>query len=95
MSETINAGEMVICDLCNKDAQELPEGENMGGGMIGTYAICPQCFEESKEQCAREYPEELDSYEPFPKDKTFYQNVLELRKRWYGSSDLTITITAW
>lgn len=36
----IDIGDAVVCDFCNRD---YTESEEVGGLIVGSYAVCPQC----------------------------------------------------
>tara|TARA_R110000824_G_scaffold2234_7_gene10464 strand:- start:1764 stop:2027 length:264 start_codon:yes stop_codon:yes gene_type:complete len=85
-SETTNYGDVVACDFCNYGE------ESMGGVLIGSYAICGECCD-SRGYYKDEHS--ADVTETFDTSKTFRDNVLEYRKKVYGSSDLIQTITSF
>ena len=58
--------------------------ESKGGVLIGSYAVCGDCSEK------RGYYKDEKS-----NSKTFKQNVLDYRKKEYGSSDLTMTFSSF
>ena len=83
--EQTNYGEVVCCDFCNQGE------ESKGGVMIGSNAVCGTCCEsKGYYKDDYKYKDEIDLI--FDKDKTFKQNVLEYRKKTYGTSDLIVTI---
>jgi predicted amidophosphoribosyltransferase len=43
----VDVGNDVICDICNAD---YTDSEELGGILIGTYAICPECAKRFKEK---------------------------------------------
>ena len=80
-AETFNYGEVVCCDFCNEGE------ESKGGVLIGSHAVCGTCCDKNG------YYEDDDEIDlTFDKDKTFKQNVLEYRKKVYGTSDAIVTI---
>lgn len=83
---SINIGDLVVCDFCNGD------GKNTKGGvMIGSYAVCGMCSEiNNYYDKEHENAHEID--EIFDKNKTFQLNVLEYRKKTYGTNDGIIEI---
>lgn len=83
--ETNNYGEVVCCDFCNQGE------ESKGGVLIGSHAICGTCCDKNGYyEDDYKYKDEIDL--TFDKDKTFKQNVLEYRKKTYGTSDAIVTI---
>ena len=77
-----NYGDIVICDSCGSDH------ETYGGVLsIGGNATCGTCCEDRDY-----YNEENKKYvaEYFDKNKTFKQNVLDYRRRVYGTSNLIV-----
>lgn len=44
---TCDPGDEVICDICN---DSYTESEELGGCSIGSWAICPKCSENIKEE---------------------------------------------
>jgi hypothetical protein len=93
MIEEINIGKSVICDGCNADGDEqFPDGTpaQMGGGVIGSYALCQSCFAKRAPAERLERPSsQVYSFDP---GKTFGDNVRELRKREYGDENGIIQI---
>ena len=43
----VDVGDDVICDICNDD---YSESEEVGGTLVGSYALCPKCSEKLKEK---------------------------------------------
>ena len=41
----VDVGDDVICDICNDDYTESKE---LGGVLIGSYAVCPKCAVKTK-----------------------------------------------
>ena len=80
-----NYGEVVACDFCNY-------GESKGGVLIGSYAVCGDCSEK-RGYYKDEKSNDVDLI--FDNSKTFKQNVLDYRKKEYGSSDLTMTFSSF
>lgn len=80
---TINGGGVVLCDVCNRDGDE--PGCN-GGGLVGSYAVCPECLAKIE----KEYPTEIEA--KFDPEKSFGDNVRDYRRQVYGTSDCIIEI---
>ena len=64
---TCDPGDEVICDFCN---DSYTESEETGGSAIGTWAICPKCTKDLKEE-----PDQRAE-----KSETFRDFVYRLRK---------------
>ena len=78
MRTEINIGEEVMCDFCNYGE------ESMGGVLIGSgTAVCGDCCD-SKGYDKPDYKYSEDITEIFDKNKTFKENVLNLRERTTG-----------
>lgn len=73
MIDVEDTEQFVACDICNFGE------ETLGGGMVGSYAMCGNCIKDIKN------PDEL-----FDPTKTFRQNVLNYRQCVYGTSEGTI-----
>lgn len=43
----VDVGDDVICDFCNDD---YTESDEVGGVLVGSYAICPKCAGRLKEE---------------------------------------------
>jgi hypothetical protein len=83
-----NYGDVVCCDFCNEGE------ETLGGVLVGSYAICGNCCEQyDYDKPDYEYSDEVS--EIWSKEKTFKQNVLEYRKKVYGTSDLIVRISSF
>ena len=39
-TEIIDIGDTVLCDICNAD---YTNSDSLGGILVGSYAVCPQC----------------------------------------------------
>jgi hypothetical protein len=39
-TQSIDIGETVLCDICNAD---YTNSDSLGGILVGSYAVCPQC----------------------------------------------------
>lgn len=76
----------VACDFCNCDGTSCK-----GGVLIGTYAVCGCCAEENG-YYDEDYENAHEIDRIFDQEKTFEENVHELRKEWYGSDELFINI---
>jgi len=50
---TVDPGDRVLCDYCNKD---YTDSEETGGILIGSYAVCPDCTPRTLESL-KEYGE--------------------------------------
>ena len=85
----------VICDLCNCDGDATEEVDGveiplyMGGGLVGSYALCPNCM---KKIDRTDRPEDITDFDP---TKSFAENVRAYRLQTYGTEDLVITVTSW
>lgn len=77
----------MICDLCNADgdAQNEDGTLQLGGGLMGSYALCPECV-------AKVDAEEVKLLDP---QKTFGDNIRALRLAETGSEDLIIEMYTW
>lgn len=65
----IDIGDTIMCVFCNADYSENNES---GGGLVGDYAVCPDCLEKVY----------LDGHMPdlvCPKGVTFKEFVLRIR----------------
>lgn len=76
----IDIGDMVLCDYCNAD---YTESEACGGGIVDSYAVCPQCIR--KVYRKGETPDVI-----CPEGMTFKEFVLTLR-----NGDNSIVIASW
>lgn len=81
-----NYGDVVACDFCNEGE------ESKGGVLIGSYAVCGDC---SDERGYYKDENNQDVNEIFDNSKTFRDNVLEYRKKTYGTSDAISTIISF
>ena len=85
---TTNYGEVVACDFCNEGE------ESTGGVLIGSYAVCGDCSEKNGYYNETyEYKNEITEH--FNTEQTFRENVLEYRKKSYGTRDAIQTIMSW
>ena len=85
--EIIDIGDMVCCDFCNYG------DESMGGVLIGSHAICGDCCDKyGYDKPDYEHAHEVDRI--FPKDKTFKENVLNLRQETTGQTSGIIEIVS-
>ncbi len=82
----IPQGDVVFCDICDKDYTNLPD---QGGFIFGSYAYCPSC-------AAKRLPE-IESYGEkghirafCPEGKSFADFVRE-----YRGPDATISVTTF
>ena len=84
----INLGDIVACDLCNKD---WTFDKTSGGFYFSGKAVCPDCSEKTLKSI-KEYNEEeyIDSY--CPKDKSFADYV---RQDLRGGVPGEIVVTSW
>ena len=82
--DIIDIGGAVVCDLCNAD---YTDSEEVGGALIGSYAVCPVCAPEMVWN-AQQNDEPIDAL--CPPDKSFKEWVLGLRR-----GDNTIRISAF
>ena len=48
---TINPGRHVLCDLCNQNFSDRPE---LGGMIVGGYAVCPLCAPSFEQELSRQ-----------------------------------------
>lgn len=76
MAEILNAGDLVLCDICNCDGDE----GQMGGAIVGESALCQMCFESTTIV-------DFDDVIVMSPEKSFGDNVREYRKKVYGTSD--------
>ena len=83
-----NYGEVVACDFCNFGE------ETKGGVLIGSYAVCGDCSDKNG-YYDKDYENADEIDEHFNKEKTFRENVLDYRKRVYGTSDAIQVITSF
>ena len=80
----INAGSLVICDLCDVDGDEIDTETGlplMGGAIVSSSAYCPKCVEKYK--VAIRYGE-VEMLDP---TKTFGNNVRDYRFQMHGTPD--------
>ena len=85
MTEIVhNYGEVVACDFCNYGE------DSYGGVLIGSYAVWGNCSEK-RGYYKDEKNTDVDLI--FDNSKTFKQNVLDYRKKEYGSPDLIMTFS--
>jgi len=72
----LNAGDNVVCDLCNKDYKNDPAE---GGYIFMSNAVCPDCADEFWKGIQK-YKEERYVKAWCPTDCSFYNFVLKYRK---------------
>ena len=76
---SLDAGDTVLCDLCNKDYTE--DIESMGGLLFNGKAVCPECFDEFM-KLVRHYREEKFIKAVARPDETFRNFVYRIRKEF-------------
>jgi len=72
---TIDPGDVVLCDYCNKDYTDL---KDCGGILFQSKAICPECAPKARERIAH-YKEERFIRGECPKDMPFSNWVRSIR----------------
>jgi hypothetical protein len=83
---SIDIGETVICDICNKDWTDSTES---GGLLFGSKAVCPRCAPAVQKDAIRfGETEHIRAY--CPEGKSFKDWVVDLR-----GGDNTIQIRTW
>lgn len=71
----IDAGDIVLCDMCNKD---WTNSDVSGGFLFQSKAVCPDCQDELLVSIAK-HGEERFVRSTCPKDMSFYDYVMEMR----------------
>lgn len=72
----IDVGDIVICDICNKDFSNSDES---GGFVFGSYGYGPCCAEKGL-QSIKSFNEEKYIVAVCPQDKSFKQFIIDYRK---------------
>lgn len=84
-TEVIDIGEVVVCDLCNKDYTD--DNKSKGGFLFGSKGVCPDCAPDFLERI-KSYGEEDYIKGVCPAGKLFRDWILELRG---GNNTIKIT----
>jgi len=82
----------VLCDFCNADGDAPDIDDNpieMGGGLVGSSAVCQKCLCNTFKRFPSEVSETWDT------SKTFGDNCRAYRKRTTGSEEGYIEIQSY
>jgi len=71
----IDGGDVVLCDLCNKD---YSNSEVSGGFLFQSKAVCPDCAERFMKG-VKKYGEERFIKATCPEDMSFYNWIMSFR----------------
>lgn len=74
-SETIDIGDVVICDICNED---FTDSQETGGVLFGSYGVCPRCTPRLLEDVKKHNEEHLIHAKAQPSE-TFKAFSLRMR----------------
>lgn len=76
--EIRDIGDYVMCDWCDREFNEPPASEEVGGLLFGSKAACPHCMERIEEN-AKKYGEQVFIRERANEGETFRDFCLRLR----------------